>query len=227
MGLRVLGIIPIAPGHVFQHNLRQMVHQTILVVDDEPMICALLRRAVAAPGIEVVEADSAEAALRTPPPPSGFDLVITDVTLASMDGAELAARLVSADRGHTFLFLSTDAEDELARQCTARIRPSLVLEKPFALPDLLHAVRSLLEPPQPERLTASLRQRAPHACLQQPAGAAFESERLYRRWVDARGTTADLIGRMHVRFATQSVLYDKILNNLGLFFAAYAAGPPA
>jgi CheY-like chemotaxis protein len=66
----------------------------ILVVDDEPMLRALISRALRDEGYEVVEAENGLAGLeaaRSAPQP--FDLVITDNRMRGMSGPELAEQL--------------------------------------------------------------------------------------------------------------------------------------
>jgi len=146
---------------------------TVLVVDGEPMIRTLLRYAIASPKIEITEADSAESALNAAPPGAGFDLVITDIFPGRMDGLELAAKMVATGRGCKFLFISGSA-DEPSLKRIAQFRSSLFLHKPFAISDLVHSVRHLLETPKPERVTASVRRREPCACLRQRGRLAPE-----------------------------------------------------
>ncbi len=68
--------------------------ETILVVDDDPWVLGLARDVLAGEGYRVLDAPSAEAALRiaeeyTAP----INLLLTDVVMLGMSGRELADRL--------------------------------------------------------------------------------------------------------------------------------------
>ncbi len=86
---------------------------TILVVDDDPSMCELLRMHLSSAGYEVqVAADAIIAGhmvLRRPP-----DLIITDVNMPYMDGFEFVAAL-RADKTLPYipvLFLSSSEETD-------------------------------------------------------------------------------------------------------------------
>ena len=103
------------------------------MVDDEPDLRFLLRRIFSRAGHEVGEAGDGAAALASvhAAPP---DLVVTDMMMPVMDGAELAAAIRSDDRHHrTPIIMMTSLP-------TALPRPQglfdAVLRKPFT-PDLL------------------------------------------------------------------------------------------
>ncbi|MPZ15876.1 MAG: response regulator [Chloroflexi bacterium] len=112
----------------------------ILVVDDDPKITDLLRRALALEGYSVQTAASGTTALehaRAHEP----DLVILDILMPGMDGLEVCRRVRAA--GDTPILLLT-AKDEV----TDRVRgldsgADDYLVKPFALDELLARVRAL------------------------------------------------------------------------------------
>ncbi len=121
-----------------------MAETKILIVDDEVAIRGLLKCAVGGPEIDFFEADSAEGALdfaRESPP---FDLVITDVFMKGMNGIDMARRLRDGGHAAKFLFLSGYCDlnlmDAGVEDFDARF-----LAKPFAITELLTAVRVLLE----------------------------------------------------------------------------------
>ena len=116
----------------------------ILVVDDEATIRALLKCAVAAPGVAVFEADSGEEALHCAAEHAPFDLVITDILMPGMDGVDLASRLHAARHAAKFLFISGFCD---RRSLEGRIRGlhSGFLAKPFSIPELIRMVHALLE----------------------------------------------------------------------------------
>jgi two-component system, NtrC family, response regulator AtoC len=70
----------------------------VLIVDDDPPLCDLLRVSLAAKGFAATSRTSAEAALSTLSA-HDFDAIITDLHLPHMDGIELCRR-VTSDRPH-------------------------------------------------------------------------------------------------------------------------------
>ena len=135
-----------------------MPETRILIVDDEATIRALLKCAVAAPGITLFEADCAERALDAASWNAPFDLVITDVLMPGMDGVDLAARLRGAGHAAKFLFISGYCDLE---SLASRLRglDAAFLAKPFSIPELIRVVHGMLHR-QTRRQPARLRRRA-------------------------------------------------------------------
>jgi CheY-like chemotaxis protein len=68
-------------------------HASVLVVEDEPMICEVAVEALAEQGFEVRAVSNADDALRCLATGPSIDVLFTDVNLpGGMDGAELAQR---------------------------------------------------------------------------------------------------------------------------------------
>lgn len=117
---------------------------TILVVDDEYMICDLLEYALGDAGYLVEKAINCTKALeileRT-----RIDLVITDYMMPGMNGEELARALRAApDLKSLPIILMSGAQANLGRES-----PELfdkVLPKPFEPPALLKLIEDLLAP---------------------------------------------------------------------------------
>jgi DNA-binding NtrC family response regulator len=121
-----------------------MSQTRILIVDDEATIRALLKCAVAAPGVSLFEADCAEQALDSARGNAPFDLVITDVLMPGMDGVDLAARLRADGDAAKFLFISGYCDLESLENRLHGLDASF-LAKPFSIPELLRVVRCMLE----------------------------------------------------------------------------------
>jgi CheY-like chemotaxis protein len=118
----------------------------ILVVDDEPMIRALARRALERYGYEVLEAEDGEAALDLMRTEVGFrvELAVLDVVMPRMDGRELSDRLRGQRPGLGVLYISGHTGDELARRLL--LDPAVpFLQKPFPPDELVERVQELLE----------------------------------------------------------------------------------
>jgi PAS domain S-box-containing protein len=115
---------------------------TILVVDDEPMVRALARRALEAYGYTVLEAEDGRDALRilTAEPGQAVALVLADLVMPVMGGRELGTRLQESHPGVPVLFMSAHTGDELARR--RLLSPGIwFLQKPFAPDELVAQVQ--------------------------------------------------------------------------------------
>jgi CheY-like chemotaxis protein len=117
--------------------------ETILVVDDDPVVLALARDILAGEGYRVFEAAGGEDALRIAEEFAGpIHLLLTDVVMPGMSGRELADRLRSIRRETKVLFMSAFSAEFLADYGVISGDP--LITKPFTLADLAHKVREIL-----------------------------------------------------------------------------------
>jgi two-component system cell cycle sensor histidine kinase/response regulator CckA len=119
---------------------------TILLVEDDSMVrrweTTVLQRAgfrilEAADGDEAIEILSAE-------PHNSPDLVITDLELPKISGAELALKLAELRPSTRILFTSGYPDDALPEVIKALKTRFAFFRKPFSPPHFLEMVRSLL-----------------------------------------------------------------------------------
>jgi signal transduction histidine kinase/ActR/RegA family two-component response regulator len=131
--------------------------ERILFVDDTDDVRAVGVAMLEEAGYDVTSArDGVEAAeiVRDSPP---FDLVVTDVVMPRMGGAELSEWLASHAPGVPVLICTAYRPDEAATRLESARLP--ILRKPYGADELLHAVRALLDlrrgdervPPGPHR----------------------------------------------------------------------------
>ena len=117
---------------------------TVLIVDDEPGIRAMMGRALSEAGFAVVEAADGREAIdllrRRPDPP---DAVITDMVMEGMDGQELARRIADDFPGMPILFVSGTTDHDIA-YLGLLDRDHRFLQKPFSAIDLVHEVHALI-----------------------------------------------------------------------------------
>jgi two-component system, cell cycle sensor histidine kinase and response regulator CckA len=119
--------------------------QTILVVEDEAQVRALTSRILADHGYKVLEAPNGEVALEEcASVHEHIDLLVTDVVMPAMSGAELAERLLETRPEMKVLYMSGYTSDVVLRH-GPRERDAAVLEKPFSAERLLSRVRESLE----------------------------------------------------------------------------------
>jgi PAS domain S-box-containing protein len=117
--------------------------ETILVVEDQEPVRAVISRTLSALGYAVeVAADAAQAIdLAAIAPPS---LLITDVHLPGLDGPGLAARVTTAHPGVAVLFVSGSAGETMV-DAGVLGEDAAFLAKPFTSDDLGRRVRELLD----------------------------------------------------------------------------------
>jgi CheY-like chemotaxis protein len=123
--------------------------ETVLVVDDETEVQALLQAALAGWGYTVLGATSPREAIRLAERhPGPIDLLVTDMVMPEMTGAVLAERLIAAHPDMAILFMSgyADYAAESIPQSPARVG---FLQKPFAPDTVARKVRDLLDTAQP------------------------------------------------------------------------------
>ncbi|MEW5863711.1 MAG: response regulator [Pseudomonadota bacterium] len=113
----------------------------ILVVDDEPQIRKFLRLGLEGHGYAVLEAASAEAALRAMV--SGQpDLVVLDLGLPDREGIEVLRELREWSRIPVFILSVRNREGEKVRAFELGADDYVV--KPFGMPELLARIRAAL-----------------------------------------------------------------------------------
>ena len=127
---------------------------TVLVVDDEPNILALLSASLRLSGFEVHAADNAASALHTAAQIRP-DIVVLDVMLPDCDGFTVARRLRAQHDALPVLFLTArDGVDDRIAGLTAG--GDDYVTKPFSLEELVLRLRAILrrsradQAPQPE-----------------------------------------------------------------------------
>ncbi len=118
--------------------------RTILVVDDDPWIRALIRDILTHEGHRVLEAPDGKEALRLGAGYSGaIHLLLTDVVMPGLDGCELAARLCARRGGLRVMFMSAFDAGHLAGRGLAPRGP--LIAKPFTISYLVRRVREMLD----------------------------------------------------------------------------------
>ncbi len=116
----------------------------ILLVEDEAPVRAFASRALRLRGYTVLEAESAEAALKTLEDHSlEIDVFVTDVVMPGMDGPSWVREALKDRPGVRVVFVSGYAEDSFDEAQT-RIPNSVFLPKPFSLNDLTDTVHNQL-----------------------------------------------------------------------------------
>jgi CheY-like chemotaxis protein len=120
--------------------------ETVLVVEDERVVRALMVRSLTDLGYRCVEAGNAEEALLVLQREEHLDLVITDVVMPGTSGGDLGLLLAERYPGLQVLYTSGFADNDVIRRgLLDASRP--FLQKPFAPRELARKVREVLDSP--------------------------------------------------------------------------------
>ena len=121
--------------------------ETVLLVEDEPMVLDLGSRVLRSHGYRVLVASNAAEALQVAREHAGtIDLLLTDVVMPGLPGPELAARLETVTPGLRVLYVSGYADDSVAR--LGAEEGISFLAKPFTGEALAARVREVLDQPR-------------------------------------------------------------------------------
>jgi signal transduction histidine kinase/CheY-like chemotaxis protein len=119
--------------------------ETVVVVEDEPLVRAFVRRTLTSSGYRVFEAPDGQHALALVQALADpVDLLITDVVMPGLNGKELAERLVTWNPDLRVLFMSGYAENVIVHGGVVLTGHEL-LQKPFSSEVLLAGVRARLD----------------------------------------------------------------------------------
>jgi CheY-like chemotaxis protein len=119
--------------------------ETVLLVEDEDGVRALIRQVLHKHGYNVLEARHGGEALLTCERHQGkIDLLLTDVVLEHMSGRELAERLAKIRPEMKVLYVSGYADDAIVHHGVLNEGVAF-LQKPFTTHSLARKVRSVLD----------------------------------------------------------------------------------
>src|SRR5881296_107448 len=120
-------------------------NETVLVVEDEPAVLTLSRRALEAQGYVVLAASDATAALRVVERHGGtIHILVTDVVMPGLSGRELADKLAAQRPGIRVLYMSGYPGDAVVQHGSLPAG-SAFLQKPFSPDSLARKVRDVLD----------------------------------------------------------------------------------
>ncbi len=143
---RVAGPVePATPAPATSPSLRGS--ETILVVEDQDEVRALIRKILDARGYRVLVAAAGPAALElAAADPADIDLLVTDVVMPGMSGPEVSRILSAARKLMRTLFLSGYTDESIVHR--GMLDPGVAfLQKPFTAEGLAAKVRAVLDAP--------------------------------------------------------------------------------
>lgn len=120
--------------------------ETVLLVEDEPLVRSMVAQVLSGEGLRVLEAANGEEALRIAEKHDmgNIDLLLTDVVMPYMGGIELAQELKTINPG-TRVLLTSGYTDEAVLRHGSLDPDTPFMHKPYLPMDLLHKVREVLE----------------------------------------------------------------------------------
>jgi two-component system, sensor histidine kinase and response regulator len=205
-------------GASFGHHITE--RPVVLIVDDRPENLLALEAVLEPLGLEVVRADSGEAALRRLLAPDGAEvsLIVLDVQMPGMDGFETAAHIKSRERTrHIPIIFLTAISTELTHALRGYETGAVdYVAKPFE-PEVLRAkVRVLIELRQHARTIEAQRvllaqrlderDRAQEALARQTIELERSNAELERF---ARALSTELHGPVHLAAGFLDLLADQ------------------
>ncbi len=146
--------VPAAADHAAAAATDLSGSESILLVEDEPLVRRLAARILRGRGYRVLEApgpaQALEGVLAEPEP---IDLLLTDVVMPGMSGHELARRVRRVRPSIRVIYMSGYSESLVQAQGLGSPDDSVFVSKPFSTVALLECVRSALAaatpPPRP------------------------------------------------------------------------------
>jgi PAS domain S-box-containing protein len=118
--------------------------QTVLVVEDEPVVRNLIVEVLQDLGYRALEAADGPAGLKILQSNLRIDLLVSDVGLPGLNGRQLADHAREKRRGLKVLFITGYAEN--ATLANGFLEPGMeMITKPFAVEDLTRRIREMIE----------------------------------------------------------------------------------
>jgi two-component system cell cycle sensor histidine kinase/response regulator CckA len=117
----------------------------ILVIDDEPAVLTLTGAILEGEGFRVRLATDGASALASVAQFGPPDLVVTDLTMPGMGGAEVAKRLVARCPDLPILFVSGYSSEDVRLEVGVGSN-HFILQKPYTAQDLFEKIAGILSP---------------------------------------------------------------------------------
>jgi two-component system, cell cycle sensor histidine kinase and response regulator CckA len=152
--------LPLAHGTVTQKPLRPPalaggLGETILLVEDDPQVRAVVGKMLESLGYRVLPAGDGEDALALAEAfEAPIDLLVSDLVMPGLGGRQVAERLRESNPDTAVLYMSGYSDEAIVRRGVVEPNASF-LQKPFATADLARRVGEMLEQRSPDNGKAS------------------------------------------------------------------------
>jgi signal transduction histidine kinase len=150
MGATFKMYLPLDDGDGVAAGRRERVHgqwsrgsETVLLVEDAPMIRRLAREVMTRAGYSVIEAADGEQAAQFADRATRIDALLTDVVMPGANGIALAEQLRSTRPDLRVLFMSGYTDNAIVRNGLLE-DGSTFLQKPFTPEELLRKLRAVI-----------------------------------------------------------------------------------
>ena len=128
-----------------QVNVLKGGTETIMLVDDEPDICRIVREFLTSWGYCVFTYENGARAFEAfEQDPAQFDLIVTDMTMPRMTGVELSRRVFSL-RKDIPVILCTGYSESISEASALEMGIQKYVQKPVATSELAALIRELLD----------------------------------------------------------------------------------
>ncbi len=119
--------------------------ETILVVDDEAVICKTIKMILEKSGYKVIDFQASPEAFEAfSTDPQQFDIVITDMTMPDMTGLDFASK-VSKVREDIPVIMLTGYDKQIPKEKLDQMGIAKILNKPLSKSSLLEAVKDVTQ----------------------------------------------------------------------------------
>jgi CheY-like chemotaxis protein len=136
-----LKVSPFKTGLITAPNAAVSLSPDVLVVDNEPLVAAVVARYLEHAGMRVRVAESGtDALLAMGDGAAGVPIVLTDLRMRGMSGLELAREVAVRHPGTRVLFMGGHPDDGV-------LLPGPLILKPFEEHQLISAIRRLRDQP--------------------------------------------------------------------------------
>ena len=122
---------------------------SVIVIDDEPIVCQRLRSTLEKTGLEIETFTDPHAAMRRIAEKS-FQVLITDLKMREVDGIEILKWAQQVSPATKVIIITGFATVETAREAL-KIGAYDFIAKPFKLSLIRDLVMRALQPPEPAR----------------------------------------------------------------------------
>ncbi len=120
--------------------------ETILLVEDEPDVRAITLRLLENQGYRVISAQNGvEALAMLDAHREAVDLLLTDVIMPYMNGAELAKKMMQHNKALKVLYMSAYPDGEVFARHNVNVEDAFFIGKPFAVEAFIIKVRQVLD----------------------------------------------------------------------------------
>lgn len=120
--------------------------EQLLVIDDEESICFMLRGTLSTLGYQVAISTSGADGLKwIEDHPGACDLILLDMMMPGLDGAEVVKRLKAMNCDAKILLMSGMVSEEKLRETGVDLK-SAFLSKPFTILELAQKIHLQLNP---------------------------------------------------------------------------------